>query len=134
MSLWTRGITSLGWVGVDLDCCLATYVSRQWPDIGEPVPAILEIVKELLAQGREVRIFTARVGHLFTQNPTREQYDDAVEQETLVKAWCLKHIGRTLAVTAVKDYEMSVLLDDRAVTIEKNTGRILTAGGPGINR
>jgi len=132
MSLWTRGITSLGWVGIDLDGTLATYGTRQWPDIGEPILPILEIVKDLLAQGREVRIMTARVGNLFKNHVTRAEYDDAVEQERMVQAWCLKHLGRELPVTAVKDYNMDVLLDDRAVTIEKNTGRILTEGWPGI--
>lgn len=128
MSLWTRGITSLGWIGIDLDGTLASYASRQWPVIGEPVPAMLALVKDLLDQGREVRIFTARVGHLFTNGATREEYDDAEEQKTLVQAWCLKHLGRVLPVTAVKDYNMDLIYDDRAVTVEKNTGRILTTG------
>jgi hypothetical protein len=128
VSLWTRGITSLGWVGIDLDGTLATYGTRQWPDIGEPVPAILEIVKDYLSQGRDVRIMTARVGNLFRNHVTRAEYDDAVEQERAIQAWCMKHLGRELPVTAVKDYEMDILLDDRAVTVEKNTGRILTEG------
>jgi hypothetical protein len=125
VSLWTRGITSLGWVGIDLDACLAHYGTRQWPDIGEPVPAMLEIVKDLLAQGREVRIMTARVGNLFKNHVTRAEYDDGVEQERMVQAWCMKHLGRELPVTAVKDYDMACLYDDRAIQVEKNTGRLL---------
>lgn len=127
MSLWTRGITDPGWVGVDLDGTLAAYEHGQWPEIGQPVPIILSIVKELLESGRDVRILTARVGNLFKLDVSREEYDDAIEQKARVEEWCLEHVGQILPVTAVKDYDMACLFDDRAVTVEKNTGRILTS-------
>lgn len=126
--LWTRGVSSQGWCGVDLDSTLAIYVSGQFPEIGEPVPAILTIVKRLLEEGRDVRIMTARVGNLFKHDVSKAEFDDACVQLTLVEQWCQKHLGRVLPVTAVKDYDMDFLLDDRAVTVEKNTGRILTVG------
>jgi hypothetical protein len=126
VSLWTRGISSHGWVGVDLDGTLATFELGQWPKIGEPVPSILETVEQLLADGREVRIMTARVGGLFKPDVSVDEYEDAVMQKLLVEKWCHKHLGRALPVTAVKDYDMDLLLDDRAVAVEKNTGRTLT--------
>ena len=129
MSLWTRGITSPGWVGVDLDGTLARYVSGQWPVIGEPIKPMVDLVRRLLKDGREVRIMTARVGGMFKLNATERERDDAAVQHNAVTEWCLVHLGTTLAVTAVKDYDMAVLLDDRAVTVEENTGRILTNGG-----
>lgn len=52
-----------GWIGVDLDGTLAMYDGFKGPEhIGDPVPKMLERVKKWLAEGREVRIFTARVG------------------------------------------------------------------------
>jgi hypothetical protein len=126
MNLWTRNISSKGWVGIDLDSCLAHYESGQWPEIGEPVPAMLALVKLLLSQGREVRIMTARVGHLYTLHATLDQFEDARTQEMKVQVWCRKHLGVVLPVTAVKDYDMACIFDDRAITVEKNTGRILT--------
>lgn len=51
-----------GWIGVDLDGTLAVYNGWVAPThIGEPVVPMLERVKAWLAEGREVRIMTARV-------------------------------------------------------------------------
>jgi hypothetical protein len=51
-----------GWIGVDLDGTLAYYDHwRGAEHIGEPIPAMLERVKRWLADGKDVRIFTARV-------------------------------------------------------------------------
>ena len=101
-----------GWVGVDLDGTLAEYHGWSGPNhIGAPVPAMLARVKRWLAEGREVRIFTARIasGDPFAR--------DAIE------AWCVEHIGVRLEVTATKDLAMIELWDDRAVQVEANTGR-----------
>jgi hypothetical protein len=40
-----------------------------------------------------------------------------------IDAWCLEHLGRTLEVTAIKDYGMLQLWDDRCVQVIPNTGR-----------
>jgi len=53
---------SNGWIGVDLDGTLAYYDEwRGLYHIGEPIPAMVDRVKRWLAEGRDVRIFTARV-------------------------------------------------------------------------
>ncbi len=124
--MWTRNISDRGWIGIDLDSTLAEYIHGQWPEIGPPVLDMLRLVKEFLDEGREVRIMTARVGHLFTKHPTQSQKDDAQMQELLVQMWCRTHLGVVLPVTAVKDYDMCCLFDDRAITVGKNTGKILT--------
>lgn len=111
-----------GWIGVDLDGTLAHYDKwRGIEHIGEPVPAMLERVKVWLAEGREVRIFTARIA------------EDDPEVFRVVREWCLVHIGHPLPITCVKDFGMIELWDDRCVQIEKNTGRRLdtpVAGDP----
>ena len=57
----------MGWIGVDLDGTLAEHY---WPAkgdydptrIGDPIPMMVERVRGWLAEGREVRVFTARGG------------------------------------------------------------------------
>lgn len=105
-----------GWVGVDLDGTLAHY--EGWNGgIGRPIMPMVERVKQWLAEGREVRICTARVS---------QAEEGWVDQERQIKAWCKEHIGVELAVTCSKDFAMVELWDDRAVTVEMNTGRRLT--------
>lgn len=104
-----------GWIGVDLDATLAAYSSWRGPThIGPPIMPMLSRVKGWLAEGWEVRIFTARAG-----DP-----DPAVIPA--IKAWCREHVGVELEVTNVKDYQMVELWDDRAVQVEKNTGEPLS--------
>ncbi len=107
------------WIGVDLDGTLAHYEGFiDATHIGEPVPEMLKRVKWWLSEGIEVRIVTARAAK--ENNPWPEQVAPAIEA---IEAWCLKHVGRVLPITASKDYAMIELWDDRAVRVEKNTGR-----------
>jgi len=99
-----------GWIGVDLDGTLARYDGWKGIEhIGEPVPLMLQRVKEWLAEGKTVKIFTARVA-----NGT-----PAVQR---VCHWCEQHFGQRLEVTNVKDMKMIELWDDRAVQVIPNTG------------
>jgi hypothetical protein len=52
--------------------------------------------------------------------------NEAVYEEPAIKAWCLENIGIELPVTCSKDKDMLELWDDRAVTVEHNTGRCLS--------
>lgn len=102
-----------GWIGVDLDGTLARY--DEWlgiEHIGEPIPLMVERVKRWLAEGRDVRIFTARVA-----GP-----NDVAQARMVIADWCRVHIGRLLPVTATKDFGMVELWDDRAVSVGLNTG------------
>jgi hypothetical protein len=118
------GLMGNGWFGVDLDGTLAEYHSKpqeEWrpDDIGKPIPAMVERVKAWLAEGRDVRIVTARVG----------PGNDPAVTTPPIKLWCLQHLGRVLPVIAAKDSNMIELWDDRAVQVETNTGRILGRAG-----
>lgn len=103
---------------VDLDCTLAYYETWGGPeDIGEPIPAMLEKVKEWIRQGIEVRIFTARVA-----------VDDELHYMnvvTAIQSWCLKHIGKILIVTNEKTLATLAIYDDRAYGVMANTGAIV---------
>lgn len=112
-----------GWIGVDLDGTLAVY--NGWTDgcpIGAPVPEMVERVKRWIADGKEIRIFTARV---FSNIGDEKRQREAAEQLANITAWCLTNIGHKLEVTCVKDYNMDELWDDRCVRVEKNTGKPL---------
>ena len=100
------------WVGVDLDGTLAdSRGPRGNETIGPPIPAMVELVRTLIAAGIEVRIMTARVS-----------IDQDLQAQRHVKDWCRKHIGFELLVTCRKDYGMLALIDDRAYHVEENSG------------
>jgi hypothetical protein len=102
------------WIGVDLDRTLAQYSGYKGPaDIGEPIPAMVERVKRWLGEGKDVRIFTARVAD-----------DTTGEARAAIDKWTEKNLGRKLPVTNVKDDKMTALYDDRAVHVASNSGAI----------
>lgn len=116
-----------GWIGVDLDGTLAEY--NGWVDenhIGRPVPAMLARVKKWIAEGRDVRIFTARVdggaAALSMGNPAGAAFQDVERIRTIIQDWCERHTGKRLPVTNMKDYGMVELWDDRAIQVVMNTG------------
>jgi hypothetical protein len=107
-------VISKGWIGVDLDGTLAVYEGWQGIEhIGRPVPAMVQRVKDWLADGIEVRIVTARVGG---KGPEREQ------ARSYVRAWLIEHVGQALEITNEKDFGMVELWDDRSVQVIPNTG------------
>ena len=113
-------MSSDGWFGVDLDGTLAHYEGWKGAQhVGEPITAMVERVKQWLAEGRRVKIFTARVSHDGSPRRLRE----AMEAQQAIELWCAKHIGQTLPVTNIKDYAMIELWDDRAVQVIANTGK-----------
>jgi hypothetical protein len=127
------GAAQQGWVGVDLDGTLARWGTADAPPdimaIGEPVPVMLELVKRMLAQGVEVRIFTARVGPCTDEESAAASGLSAERfcewQRLMIEHWCKKHLGRSLTVTATKDFHMCKLYDDRAVQVMPNSGMLL---------
>lgn len=103
-----------GWIAVDLDGTLAEY--GKWKGIeyiGDPVPLMLARVKQWLAAGKQVKIFTARA--------------NSSEAIPYIQKWCRKHIGQVLPITATKDFGMIELWDDRCVQVVANTGRPVSA-------
>ena len=97
------------WIGVDLDGTLAHYEKYEGDEVvGEPIPAMVDRVKQWLDDGYEVRILTARKPH------------------PAIRRWCNIHLGRVLAITNKKDSGMIALFDDRAVGVERNTGKLFS--------
>ena len=107
------------WLGVDLDGTLAKYDGWKGHDqIGEPILPMIEKVKEAIADGMTVKIFTARVCSAQKQ----EDVDTALRAIT---SWCFKHIGVQLPITSEKDFNMVEMWDDRAVQVIPNEGMTL---------
>ena len=110
-----------GWIGVDLDGTLAHY--EGWAgerNIGAPIAPMVARVRAWLADGRDVRGFTARVaGGALNLDGTPHDVEGV---RTAIEEWCHEHVGERLPVTNVKDYSMVELWDDRAIQVIPNTG------------
>ena len=109
-------------IGCDLDGTLAQYDKWEGPDkIGEPIPAMVEKVKQAIAQGDEVWIFTARSnpGVIF------EHALSATLAVVAIVAWCKKNLGMVLPVTHSKSYYFTEIWDDRCKQVIPNTGEFL---------
>ena len=127
-----------GWIGVDLDGTLATYGGWKGIDhIGDPIMPMVERVKRWIAEGRAVKIFTARVDGgevaILMGDQNGVAHRDIPEVRHHIEQWCLLHIGVILPITNVKDYGMIELWDDRAVQVEMNTGRVLGKSTRGLD-
>jgi hypothetical protein len=115
------------WIGVDLDGTLAEY--HGWNDgkIGPPVPKMVERVKGWIAEGKEVRVVTARVA------PSSLEANGQTWSEVAlpIQDWCRQHIRAPtiLSITHEKDFGMVELWDDRAVQVIPNTGERVDGKG-----
>lgn len=112
----TRKKQPTNWIGVDLDGTLAHYDGwKGISHIGDPIPLMLDRVKSWLAQGFDVRVFTARCAH--NSKEWRPRGLRALNR------WTKEHLGRVLPATCEKDGWMLELWDDRAVGVHMNTGK-----------
>jgi len=138
----TAAIEPQGWIAIDLDGTLAEYngwISEE--HIGQPIPAMVERVQAWLAQGQDVRIFTARVNDTLplkavapfdTKQPATVWVRRDQRVRAIIETWCVAHIGQVLPITNCKDYAMLELWDDRAVQVEANTGRLIGQSTRGL--
>ncbi len=112
-----------GHILVDLD---DTLVRDEYPAIGPLIPAMADRVRAWLAEGLDVRIFTARVAWNYDDDPRApfdfQAFKRAIEQRRLIEAWTEQIFGQRLRVTCQKDFETRCLYDDRAVPIRAHGG------------
>jgi hypothetical protein len=109
-----------GWYGVDLDGTMAKYNTGDGVEsIGEPVDAMIALVKEMLAEGKTVKIFTARV--------SGEDAEEVARQRAMIEAYTEQHVGQRLEVTHEKDIHLIELYDDRAKQVVRNEGTVVGA-------
>jgi hypothetical protein len=97
------------WIGVDLDGTLARDLgSARGDEIGSPIEPMLARVQKWIAEGRTVKIFTARAS--------------SPRQVAAIKEWLASCGLPDLEVTNVKDRHMIELWDDRCVQVTTNLG------------
>ncbi len=97
------------WIGVDLDGTLARDLgSARGDEIGSPIEPMLARVQKWIAEGRTVKIFTARAS--------------SPRQVAAIKEWLASCGLPDLEVTNVKDQRMIELWDDRCVQVTTNLG------------
>jgi len=97
------------WIGVDLDGTLARDLgSTRGDEIGSPIEPMLVRVQKWIAEGRTVKIFTARAS--------------SPRQVVAIKEWLFSCGLPDLEVTNVKDQRMIELWDDRCVQVTTNLG------------
>lgn len=109
------------WIGVDLDGTLAKYEPGDYKKygsshVGEPIWPMVENVLRWISEGKRVKIFTARA------------YEPAPGVIAAIEKWSERTFGVVLPITCIKDYWMTEIYDDRAVTVIRNTGLVLASG------
>ena len=108
---------SAPWHGVGFDGTLATYPDEGTGSLGRPVAAMVARVKSWLAEGRLVKIVTARVASAF-------QVDRDYQRE-LIEAWCEEHLGQKLPVTCTVDSAMMWLYHHRCLQVIPRSGELV---------
>ena len=98
---------------MDLDGTLAQDLgpkreNRGLGEIGSPIKPMLNRVRKWIAEGKTVKIFTARAS--------------SPRQVAMIKKWLTIHGLPELEVTNVKDLRMIELWDDRCVQVMTNLG------------
>jgi hypothetical protein len=101
------------WIGVDLDGTLAHDLGNKRDnkglgEIGTPIKPMFNRLKKWIAEGKTVKIFTARAS--------------SPRQVVMIKKWLARHGLPDLEVTNVKDLRMIELWDDRCVQVMTNLG------------
>lgn len=150
----THGETGKGWYGFDLDGTLAKYDGWKGIDrIGEPVKPMVDLIKRMHAEGKVVKILTARVSHRHNVNTdpslgpdgpkdiydgeqsvsTFARHDDgtpacAVKRKyasDFIREWCEANLGFIPEITHEKDHLMLELYDDRVKQVVPNEGLLV---------
>lgn len=110
--------------GFDLDGTIAYTDGKHddFPAVGAPIPEMIKKIKEYLALGRNVKIFTAR----YARKDENPGIVPAIEK------WCIENIGQVLDITNIKTPGMKELWDDRAISVKRNGGKAIRYNQDGI--
>lgn len=106
-------------IAVDLDGTLAHYDGYS-EDIGKPIPAMMSRVKGWLKDGHSVVIFSARA--------------KTEREKSQIRQWLEENDLPALEVTNIKKHTFRKIFDDRAVQVERNTGRLIGQRKPDRRR
>ena len=105
-------------IAVDWDGTLVEYHGYKGPDsFGPSIPAMVKRVKGWLKEGHEVLIFTTRVS-------VEHEPSNVIAALEAIENRLMDMGLPSLQVTANKYTRISKFYDDRAVRVERNTGRL----------
>lgn len=140
----THGVEGKGWYGFDLDGTLAKYDKWEGIDhIGEPVKPMVDLIKRMHAEGKVVKILTARVApkekpeikpnpylenHLTIGSPDDMPWVVHAEAWTareFIQDWCYRVLGFVPEIVYQKDHLMLELYDDRVKQVTPNKGLLV---------
>ena len=114
-------------IAVDLDATMAEYhhgdLDKYGLRIGAPIPEMVEKIKQEMAQGTQVFIFTARIS---PSDNSFEQALEATQSYLNIAEWCQKTFGTLLPITNVKSRNWTEMWDDRGRQVLENTGVFAT--------
>lgn len=75
---------------------------------------MVDNINKWIKQGHNITIFTARAS----------KWADKFEKLD-IEMFCVKYFGRVLPITAIKHHECDLYIDDKAIRVERNTGKLL---------
>lgn len=144
----THGVAGKGWYAFDLDGTIAKYDKWLGIDhIGEPVKPMVDLIRKMHAEGKVVKILTARVaprpepeekpnpflGAPAETLPPAYPFANGNDYKALYGAqkwgarqfitdWCARNLGFLPEITHEKDHLMIELYDDRVKQVIQNKG------------
>lgn len=147
----THGVGGEGWYAFGLDGTLAMYDKWEGIDsIGGPVKLMVDLMKRMRKEGKDVRILTARVaprpeqetkpnpflGAPMEKLPPVYPFANVNEYKALygmaewgarqfITDWCARNLGFIPEITYEKDHRMITLFDDRVRQVIPNAGLLI---------
>jgi hypothetical protein len=116
---------------VDMDGTLFEYHGwTKWNEFGPPIKLMVDRVLAWHAEGRDVRVFTARMplpqDEMVEQTcyKTGEKFNGVMMKKAIADH-CEAHFGIRLRAQCYKDLNTIEIWDDRAVGVVANTGLTL---------
>lgn len=120
-----------GWIGVDFDQTLAVHhpgheaeeTGEDGEILNQPIWYTVNRMLGWIAEGRDVRIYTARCASTkkFHKDGSPKLDDDVVSR---IQDWCEEHVqkGWRPPVQFWKDSKVDFIVDDKAEQVFPNTG------------
>lgn len=151
----THGVEGKGWYGFDLDGTLAVYDKWEGVDhIGKPVKHMVDLMRKMHAEGKVVKILTARVAprsnteckpnpyfgelpvgfrldvpHVLGEEARfwceKRYHEERWDAKMFIVDWCANHLGFIPEITHEKDHLMLMLFDDRVKQVVPNEGLLV---------
>jgi len=112
-------------IALDFDSTLAEHESGGDLTIGKPIKPMVEQVKQWVAKGYDITIFTARVSRCFKSGEERSDVF-IMRQKMLINQFLVDNGLPIMKITADKSPRFTHFVDDKAVKVIPNKGIVIT--------